>query len=152
MSTRKCVVTLTAGMILVLAGCTRSVEVRNAGNLAADGSAASGLATVYVIRGDYAGRGLLSTNVELDGVSQGWLKLGTSVHFNVQPGHHELHVAFPMLLEPGGSMAIGADFSSNKTYYFYWNGRDAGQMLQFKLGQVTASHGKQLARSFPERH
>lgn len=137
--------------VACVVGCTKSVEVHNAGQLAMDGSAQDGLATVYVIRGDFEARALLSTNVEVDGVSQGWIKREMSMHFNVQPGHHELRAAFPVLLEPGGGVAIGANFEKDKTYYFFWNGSGTWSLPIVKFGQVAASRGKELVLTYPER-
>ena len=138
-------------VVACLTGCVKSVEVHNAGQFAEDGSAENGSATVYVIRGDFDARALLSTNIEVDGVSQGWLKRETSMHFNVNPGHHELRATFPVLLEPSGGVGIGADFEKNKTYYFLWNGSGGVGRSVVKFGQVTAGRGEELIKIYPAR-
>lgn len=138
-------------VIACLTGCVKSVEVHNSGRLAEDGSAENGSATVYVIRGDFGARALLSTNVEVDGVSQGWLRRETSMHFNVKPGHHELRATFPVLLEPSGGVGIGADFEKNKTYYFLWNGSDNVVRPVVNFGQVAPGRGKELVKIYPAR-
>lgn len=137
--------------VACLAGCVKPLEVHDATRFAQDGSAQKGLATVYVIRGDFYARSLLPIKIEVDGKSRGWLQRETSMHFNVEPGHHVLAATFPALLEPSGGMGIGAEFEKNKTYYFFWNGSGAIARPMVKFGQVAAARGVELIGTYPAK-
>lgn len=137
--------------VACLAGCVKSVEVHDATRFARDGSAQTGLATVYVVRGDFYARSLLPIKIEVDGKSQGWLQRETSMHFNLEPGHHVLDATFPALLEPGGGVGIGAEFEKNKTYYFFWNGSGGLSNSMVRFGQVAAARGEELISTYPAK-
>ena len=137
--------------VACLAGCVKPLEVHDATRLAQDGSAQRGLATVYVIRGDFYARSLLPIKIEVDDKSRGWLQRETSMHFNVEPGHHVLAATFPALLEPSGGVGIGAEFEKNKTYYFFWNGSGVIAHPMVKFGQVAAARGEELINTYPAK-
>lgn len=147
---------LVAAAIGALGGCaTTPHRLTNAVQLAADGSAFAGKATVYVLR-DSSGSGMAwPVTVKMDGISQGSIRRETYVWFGVTPGRHDLLASWPALSgEP--DVAVNAEFLAGKTYYFVFGTSFgiAGRAMRLGagLGQIDVANATQRLRTYVDRN
>lgn len=120
-------------MLLVLIGLCACVapspfDVRLAPALTKRGSDVEGLATIYVIRDIPKAGTIHDALVQVDHVTQGQLGRGTYLHIDVQPGMHEVRIAWPLwMLGDAKGIAVDGLFEANRTYYFLMNQENTWQ-------------------------
>jgi len=139
-----------------LVACVQLKEFHHIERVAEPGSNSPGAATIYVLRENDSAVSAWSTQVKLDDASQGWLRCGTFMSFNVSPGHHVVQIQFPPLATMMRPLAVGADFEADKTYYFIFasNAKMGYPMMEFYngFGLLRPEYAKALLTTYHERH
>lgn len=83
------------------------------------GSDTEGMATIYVIRDIPKAGTSYDALVQIDHTPKGRLKRGSYLRINVQPGPHEVRIAWPIwMMGDAKGIALNGLFKANRTYYF----------------------------------
>jgi hypothetical protein len=139
-------------LAVLLGGCATPVKqfvVESPDRFAEAGSEYENDATVYVFRENNFAGGAWAVEVLVDGVSRATLRTKTYASFPVTPGSRQIKFHWQSMIgSKNPDIAILADLSASKTYYFTFGaGADINLSSDSTFSTMVQQLGKQGAET-----